>query len=254
MGIEPVTGDLFSLAGRTALVTGGGSGIGRAIAEALSDAGAEILLAGRRQDPLQDALGNRQGAWFAADVATEDGIAALAEWALARGNPPDILVNAAGINLRQPADEITPEGWQQTLDVNLRAPFFLTQALVSPMREKGWGRIINIASLQSLRAFQNGLAYGASKGGVAQLTRAMAEAWSRHGINANALGPGFFPTDLTGAVFADKARAEALAAQTAIGRNGEMSDLAGPAVFLASPASDYVTGQVLFVDGGFTAK
>jgi gluconate 5-dehydrogenase len=122
------------------------------------------------------------------------------------------------------------------------------------MRDKGWGRIINIASLQSERAFENGLAYGASKGGVTQLTRAMAEAWSRHGINANAIGPGFFPTDLTQAVFDDDARAGKLAAQTAIGRNGNLADLSGPAVFLASPASDYVTGQVLYVDGGFTAK
>ncbi len=122
------------------------------------------------------------------------------------------------------------------------------------MRDKGWGRIINIASLQSARAFENGLAYGASKGGVAQLTRAMAEALSRHGINANVLAPGFFPTELTGAVFSDPVRSEALAKQTAIGRNGELADLAGPAVFLASPASEYVTGQVLYVDGGFTAK
>lgn len=249
-----MTGGLFSLEGRTALITGGGSGIGQAIAEALSDAGAEILLAGRRPEPLQAALDSRRGAWYSADVASGDGVAALAGWALARDNPPDILVNSAGINLRQPADAVTAKGWAQTIDVNLKAPFFLAQALVGPMREKRWGRIINIASLQSFRAFENGLAYGASKGGIAQLTRAMAEAWSRHGINANALAPGFFPTDLTGAVFADKARAEVLAAQTAIGRNGEMADLAGPAVFLASPASDYVTGQVLFVDGGFTAK
>jgi NAD(P)-dependent dehydrogenase (short-subunit alcohol dehydrogenase family) len=249
-----MTGGLFSLEGRTALITGGGSGIGRAIAEALSDAGAEILLAGRRPDPLQAALGTRQGAWFAADVATGDGIAALSGWALARDNAPDIVVNAAGINLREPAEAITPESWDKTLDINLKAPFFLARALVEPMRDKGWGRIINIASLQSARAFENGLAYGASKGGVTQLTRAMAEAWSRHGINANALAPGFFPTELTGAVFADRARAERLAAQTAIGRNGELADLAGPALFLASPASDYVTGQVLYVDGGFTAK
>jgi NAD(P)-dependent dehydrogenase (short-subunit alcohol dehydrogenase family) len=249
-----VTGGLFSLEGHTALVTGGGSGIGKAIAGALSDAGAEILLAGRRMDRLEAALEVRGGGCFAADVGTDDGIADLAAWALARDTPPDILVNAAGINLRQAAGEITPESWDRTLDLNLKAPFFLARALVEPMRAKGWGRIINIASLQSERAFENGLAYGASKGGITQLTRAMAEAWSRYGINANALAPGFFPTDLTGAVFADTARVEKLAAQTAIGRNGELADLAGPALFLASPASDYVTGQVLYVDGGFTAK
>jgi NAD(P)-dependent dehydrogenase (short-subunit alcohol dehydrogenase family) len=249
-----MSGDLFSLAGQTALITGGGSGIGRAIAEAFSDAGAEILLAGRRLDRLESALGDRRGGCLATDVGTDAGIADLAAWALARDNPPDILVNAAGINLRQPAGEITPESWDRTLDLNLKAPFFLAQALVEAMRKKGWGRIINIASLQSARAFENGLAYGTSKGGIAQLTRAMAEAWSRHGINANALAPGFFPTKLTGAVFADSARTKALAAQTAIGRNGKLADLAGPALFLASPASDYVTGQLLYVDGGFTAK
>ncbi len=249
-----MNGDLFSLAGQTALITGGGSGIGRAIAGGLARAGARVLLAGRREDRLREALGELDGDVFAGDVATQDGIAALAEWALSQNSPPDILVNAAGINLRQPADELTPEGWDQTLDINLKAPFFLAQALVPEMRGRGWGRIINIASLQSARAFENGLAYGASKGGVAQLTRAMAEAWSRYGINANALAPGFFPTELTGAVFADRKRADALAAQTAIGRNGQLSDLVGPAVFLASAASDYVTGQVLYVDGGFTAK
>jgi NAD(P)-dependent dehydrogenase (short-subunit alcohol dehydrogenase family) len=122
------------------------------------------------------------------------------------------------------------------------------------MRDKGWGRVINIASLQSERAFPHGIAYGASKGGVAQLTRAMAEAWSADGIACNALAPGFFPTDLTAAVFEDAEVADRNAAQTCIGRNGRLQDLAGPAIFLASPASDYVTGQVLFVDGGFTAK
>jgi gluconate 5-dehydrogenase len=169
------------------------------------------------------------------------------------GNP-DILVNAAGINLRQPVEEITPESWHQTLALNLATPFFLARALVPAMRKKGWGRIVNIASLQSERAFPNSLPYGASKGGVAQMTRAMAEAWSKHGINCNAIAPGFFPTELTASVFEDEERATRIAAQTAIGRNGRLDDLHGTAIFLAAPASDYVTGQVVFVDGGFTAK
>jgi len=149
---------------------------------------------------------------------------------------------------------VTAEGWQATLDLNLSTPFFLAQALVPAMRAKGWGRIVNLASLQTTRAFPGGIAYGASKGGIGQLTRAMAEAWSRHGITANALAPGFFPTELSGPVFADPELAAKNAAQTCIGRNGEMADLIGPALFLCSPASDYVTGQVLHVDGGFTAK
>jgi len=173
---------------------------------------------------------------------------------LALLGPPDVLVNAAGLNPRKPADSVTAEDWQRTLDLNLSAPFFLAQALVPAMRARGWGRIINIASLQSRRAFPDGIAYGASKGGVAQLTRAMAEAWSGAGVTCNALAPGFFPTELTAPVFDDSKAAERNAAQTCMGRNGELDDLAGPAIFLASPASDYVTGQILFVDGGFTAK
>ena len=122
------------------------------------------------------------------------------------------------------------------------------------MREKGWGRILNFASLQTSRAFPGGIAYGASKGGIGQLTRAMAEAWSKDGINANAIGPGFFPTELTAPVFDDPARAAANAAQTCIGRNGTLDDIKGPILFLCSDAAAYITGQILMVDGGFTAK
>ena len=126
--------------------------------------------------------------------------------------------------------------------------------LLPAMRSKGWGRIINIASLQSSRAFANGLAYGASKGGIAQLTRAMAEAWSADGINCNAIAPGFFPTGLTAPVYQNPVMLDKLAGQTAIGRNGELADLDGISIFLASAASDYITGQVIHLDGGFTAK
>jgi gluconate 5-dehydrogenase len=138
--------------------------------------------------------------------------------------------------------------------VHLRAPFLLTQALAPGMAQRGYGRIINIASLQSFRAFPDGAPYGAAKGGVVQLTRAIAEEWSRHGVTCNAIAPGFFPTPLTAPVFADAERSARNAAQTAIGRNGELEDLTGATVFLASPASAYVTGQTLAVDGGFTAK
>jgi len=139
------------------------------------------------------------------------------------------------------------------LAINLAAPFFLTHALAPAMISKGWGRIINIASLQSVRAFPMGATYGASKGGVAQLTRAQAEAWSRHGVTANAIAPGFFATELTAPVVSDTARWQKMADSTFCGRNGELRDLRGTAVFLASRASDYVTGQTIFVDGGFSA-
>ena len=246
--------EAFSLAGRTALVTGGGSGIGQAIAEALSDAGATIILLGRREDRLRAALGERAGDVLALDLLAGDAPAAAAATLAERGAAPDILVNAAGANPRLPADTMPRAAWDETLALNLSVPFFMAQALVPGMRARGWGRILNIASLQSVRAFANGIAYGAAKGGVAQLTRAMAEAWSRDGITANALAPGFFPTELTAPVFADDALAAHHARQTAIGRNGRLEDLAGPAVFLCSEASGYVTGQVLFVDGGYTAK
>jgi NAD(P)-dependent dehydrogenase (short-subunit alcohol dehydrogenase family) len=167
---------------------------------------------------------------------------------------PDILINAAGINTRRPADEMTDADWDVTQNLNVAAPFFLAKSMVPGMREKGWGRIINFASLQSRRAFANGISYGASKGAVEQMTRAMAETWSTDGITANALAPGFFHTELTAPVFADPDLAARNAAQTCIGRNGQVRDMDGPMMFLCSAASDYVTGQILFVDGGYTAK
>ncbi len=247
---------LFSVEGRVACVTGASSGIGRALATLLAEAGARVVGIARRADRLEDWRMEAGGetAALAADLADPAAMKEVAARAAEPFGPPEILVNAAGINTRQAADAVTLEGWRTTLDLNLAVPFFLAQALVPGMRARGRGRIVNLASLQSSRAFPGGIAYGASKGGVAQLTRAMAEAWSRDAITANALAPGFFPTALTGPVFADPELAARHAAQTCIGRNGEMADLAGPALFLCSDASAYVTGQVLHVDGGFTAK
>ena len=250
---------LFSLDGRVALVTGATSGIGRRQALALATAGADVVISGRREAQLQqavaeiEAVGGRAAA-LAADLGDRGVMADLAERAARPFGPVDILINAAGVNFRQPVDEITLESWDATLNLNLAVPFFLARALVPAMQAKGWGRILNIASLQSTRAFPNGLAYGASKGGITQLTRAMAEAWSRHGINCNAMAPGFFPTELTAPVYDNPDLLANLSAQTAIGRNGELPDLDGLTVFLASPASDYITGQVISIDGGFTAK
>ncbi|MEW2913932.1 SDR family oxidoreductase [Leisingera sp. JC11] len=247
---------LFDLAGRTACITGASSGLGRRAAIALAAAGAQVVAVARRAEALESLCAEigPAAAYAAADVADRSGLEALRQAVSAPFGAPDILVHAAGVNTRQTADDVTAEGWDQTLALNLSAPFFLSQALVPAMKERGWGRIVNFASLQTARAFPGGIAYGASKGGIGQLTRAMAEAWSPHGITANAIGPGFFPTELTQAVFGDEARAARNAAQTCIGRNGRLEDIDGPLLFLCSEASAYVTGQILMVDGGFTAK
>ena len=249
---------LFSLVDRVALVTGASSGIGQAIAHALGDAGARIVLVARREQALEQtreriyAFGGK-AAVVPCDLEDRNAIDACAAAAAIPFGAPDIVVNAAGINIRKPMLDLTRDDWDRTVRLNLEAPFFLSQRLVPAMLARGWGRIINIASLQSIRAFANSGAYGASKGGVAQLTRAQAEAWSRGGVNANAIAPGFFATPLTAAVANDPVKWKANAERTFIGRNGELPDLAGTAIYLASRASDYVTGQTIFVDGGFSS-
>lgn len=252
----PAGSSLFSVEGRVACVTGASSGLGQRAATVLAKAGAKVVGVGRRADALEAWATDTDGdcAAVAGDVADRSQFAGLTSAIAAPYGAPDILVHAAGLNTREPADDVTSGGWDATLAVNLSAPFFLSQAFVAAMKEKGWGRIVNFASLQSTRAFPGGIAYGATKGGIAQLTRAMAEAWSAHGVTANAIGPGFFPTELTAAVFEDPERAARNAAQTCVGRNGAPEDLDGPLLFLCSNASSYVTGQVLMVDGGFTAK
>ena len=252
------TRNLFSLDGLVALVTGASSGIGRTIAMTLADAGARVVLVARRESELEathDAIRRSGGEadLLPCDLGDRAALTACANAAPRAFGPPDIVVNCAGINIRKPMLELTADDWDRTIRLNLDAPFFLSQRLVRAMIERGWGRIINIASLQSVRAFANSGAYGASKGGLMQLTRAQAEAWSGRGVNANAIAPGFFATPLTAAVASDPARWQANAARTFIGRNGELGDLVGTALYLASRASDYVTGQTIFVDGGFSA-
>lgn len=248
--------DLFSVEGKVACVTGASSGLGRAAASFLAARGARVVGVARREDALQDWIASCEGkcATVTGDLSRRETIPQIATSVAEPFGAPDILVNAAGVNTREVADAVTSDGWDRTIALNLSSPFFLAQALVAAMKKKGWGRIVNFASLQSRRAFPGGIAYGASKGGIEQLTRAMAEAWSGDGIMINALAPGFFPTELTSSVFADRELSERHARQTCIGRNGELRDIEGPLLFVCSDASSYVTGQVLFVDGGFTAK
>ncbi len=249
----------FDLRGKVALITGASSGIGAQQARALAAAGAYVVLLGRRQEALtalqlELADMGALGATVCADLTDISSLDQTVSQCLEPWKRIDILCNTAGVNLRQHADQVTPQSWDTTLDLNLKMPFFLAQKLVPDMASRGWGKIINVASLQSERAFSNGIAYGASKGGVLQLTRAMAEAWSSQGISCNAIAPGFFPTELTESVFAQADLSNKLAQQTAVGRNGKLSDLDGLCVFLASHASDYITGQTIYIDGGFTAK
>lgn len=256
-----VLDQLFDLSGRVALVTGASSGIGRAVAFSLAEAGASVVLTARREKSLKQAVtGIREtggnAAWITCNVSDPDDLASMAKNSATFFGDPDILVNAAGINLRQPWEEISDATWNAQININLKVPFFLARHLIAGMQKKGWGKIINIASLQSERAFPNSVPYGASKGGVVQLTRAMAEAWSgnQSGITCNAIGPGFFRTGLTACLYDQKEVIDALARQTMIGRNGKLDDLKGVAIFLASPASDYITGQTVYLDGGWTAK
>jgi NAD(P)-dependent dehydrogenase (short-subunit alcohol dehydrogenase family) len=249
---------LFGLAGRVAVVTGGSSGIGRGIALALGQAGASVVLIARDRGNLDDTVAELTAAGCAAAAVSADlGDRAAAQRAGQAASEafgaPDILVNCAGLNLRPPLGELTIDAWDELIAVNLTAAFLLGQLYGPAMAERGWGRIINVTSQQADRAFGNSGGYGVAKGGVASLTRSQSEAWAARGVRCNAICPGFVVTPLTAEVSADPVRLAALAARTMVGRNGLPADFAGAAVFLASPACDYVTGQVIRVDGGFSA-
>lgn len=244
---------LFGLDGRTALVTGGSSGIGRAIAGALADAGAHVLVAARTRATIDETLlGIRQAGGTAdgivADLSSRAGARALADAA----GEVDVLVNSAGVNLRPPMSELDEATWDATMVVNLDAPFVLGQRLAPGMATRGHGRIISISSQQAHRPFAASGAYGVSKAGLEALARSQAEAWSAQGVTSNVLVPGFVQTPLNQRLSADPATVSALAARTLVGRNGLATDFAAAAVFLAGDGSAYVTGQSIAVDGGFS--
>ncbi|MEU8468411.1 SDR family oxidoreductase [Streptomyces sp. NPDC029006] len=248
---------LFSLDGRTALVTGGSSGIGRAVAGALARAGARVVVVARGEEQLTATVAELaaegcRAAWVSGDLGSREGVRAVAEEAAGVFGEPDILVNSAGINLRPPMGELDEEVWDATLAVNLEAPFLLGQRFGPGMAGRGFGRIIHISSQQAHRAFVHSGAYGVSKGGLESLARSQAEAWSPYGVTCNTLVPGFVMTPLNARLSADPGKVSALAARTMAGRNGLAEDFEGAAVFLASRASGYVTGQSIHVDGGFS--
>ncbi|MFI0373995.1 SDR family NAD(P)-dependent oxidoreductase [Actinomadura sp. 1N219] len=254
----PYLSELFSLEGRVAVVTGGSSGIGRAIAEALARAGASVVVVARREAELAATVRELEGhgcraAAVSADLGSRAGVAAAADGAAAAFGEPDILVNAAAVNLRPPMDELGEDVWDTTMAVNLDAPFLLGQRFGPAMAARGFGRLIHIASQQAFRASVTSGAYGVSKAGLVALARSQAEAWSGRGVTANTLVPGFVMTPLNARLSADPAAVQALAGRTMTGRNGLPDDFAGAAVFLASASAAYVTGQSIFVDGGFSA-
>jgi NAD(P)-dependent dehydrogenase (short-subunit alcohol dehydrogenase family) len=249
--------ELFSLSGRTALVTGGSSGIGYAMAETLALAGARTVLLARREAELKAAAEKirAQGGEahvVAADVGDRERLAEAAEEAVALVGEIDVLVNCAGSNPRPPMGEQGLADYDAILAANLAGPFQLGQRFGPRMAERGWGRIVNVGSQQSISAFGDSGVYGVSKAGIAGLTRSQAEAWSRRGVCVNTVIPGFVLTPLTAVAAADPERVAYLAARSMAGRNGLPEDFRGAALFLASHASAYVTGQVLFVDGGFS--
>jgi gluconate 5-dehydrogenase len=229
------------------------------MAGALARAGARVVVLARDEAAAGATAADLraegcQADWVSADLADRAGSQRAAETIGRLFGEPDILVNAAGLNLRPPLADLTPAAWDQLLAVNLTAPFLLGQWFGPGMAARGWGRIINIASQQAIRAFGNSGGYGAAKGGLLSLTRSQSEAWARHGVCCNAIAPGFVATPMTRDIASDPVRSAALAERTMIGRNGDPADFEGIAVFLASPASAYLTGQLICVDGGFSAS
>lgn len=248
----------FRLTGKTALVTGASRGLGKAIALGLADAGAQVALASRDLSALEGVaqevsqLGSKALA-VQVDVSEVTAVDRMVREVIEALGKIDILVNAAGITTRHPSEDY-PEGeWEQVLDVNLKGTFLCCQAVARHMIPQGGGKIINIASLASVIGIPLTPAYNASKGGVAQLTKALAVDWARYKINVNAIGPGYFHTDLTAPLLKDPVRSSQIMSRIPMGRWGKPEELQGAAVFLASEASAYVTGQTLYVDGGWLA-
>lgn len=246
----------FSLTGRTALVTGAGRGIGQAIAVGLAACGADVALAGRGDmDETKSAVAQfgRSAELVHADLTDVDGARAAAAEIAARIDI-DIVVNNAGMIDRRPSLEVTPLQWQTVQNVNATSMFFITQALAEPMLRRGSGKVINIASLLSFEGGMRVASYAASKHAVVGMTRALANEWAPHGVQVNAIAPGYIETDNTTELRSQPTRHAEISARIPAGRWGTPEDLVGAAVFLASSASDYVNGHVLVVDGGWQAR
>ncbi len=249
---------LFSLAGRVALVTGGNGGIGLGMAEGFAQAGARVVLSGRDKTKAESALTSLRGDgaeahFIEADVSDEDACRALVAAAIEKFGRLDILVNNAGINIRKRPEELTAREWHAVIDTNLSAALFCSQAAYTEMKRQGRGKIINIGSMMTIFAAPFAPAYGASKGGIVQLSRSLATAWASDNIQVNAILPGWIDTNLTRAARQQvEGLHERVLARTPAGRWGDPKDFAGIAVFLASAASDFVTGTAIPIDGGYS--
>jgi gluconate 5-dehydrogenase len=250
--------DLFDLSGRTALVTGSSRGIGLTLARGLGRAGARVVLNGRDADRLAAAAGELRGEGLDVDIASFDVTDEVAvDAAVARIEDEvaaiDILVNNAGMQLRRPLQDFSSSDWHRLLETNVTSAFLVGRAVGRRMLERGAGKIINVCSVQSELARATIAPYTATKGALKSLTRGMCADWAPHGICVNAIGPGYFNTELNAALRADPEFDGWLRRRTPAGRWGELDELVGVAVFLAAPASDFVHGQIIYVDGGLTA-
>ena len=252
--------DQFRLAGRRALVTGGGRGLGRVIAQALAEAGADVAVAGRTLDVCQEAAREiaaatgRRTLALAADVTLAAEVERLVREVEDGLGPIDILVNNAGVNIRGVVEELGEADWDTVIGTNLKAPFLCARAVGPGMCTRGWGRVINLGSILSVVAISGRAPYASSKAGVLGLTRVLALEWAKRGVTVNAICPGPFATDMNRQLLTDPVKYQAFVEKIPLGRWGELHEIVGAAVFLASDAASFVTGSALFVDGGWTAQ
>ncbi len=253
-----MTVDLFDLSGKVALVTGATRGLGEVAAKALAKAGADVVICGRDKERLEKVSSEirdmgRKSEGFFVDVTSKASVESASRSALDCFGKIDILVNNAGVNYRVPVLEYPEEQWDLVINTNLKGYVLFSQALAPQMIERGYGKVINMGSILGTVALPNQLAYAASKGGVNQITKVMAIEWAKKGIRVNAIGPTYFATDLNVQIRNDPERYAFINERTPMGRWGELPELEGVVIFLAAHASDFITGQTIYIDGGWTA-